>query len=69
MSLLQPDWPLNPNWGSLPRATSCCALPLRLMHFSALSLLSSVPPKAASWAQPLWLIPRGGTACSSHPAD
>lgn len=23
-SLPQPGWALNPNWGSLPRATSCC---------------------------------------------
>lgn len=58
----QPGWLLNPDWGSLPRATSCC----RAWCTSLPRPCSCLQP--SSWAQTL-LIRLGGAGCSSHPAD
>lgn len=63
MSVPQPGWRLNPKWGSLPRATSCCR-----------GWCTSLPRpcwapclQPSAWAQSL-LIRLGGAGCSGHPA-
>lgn len=55
----------EPEVGKSPKSHQ---LLLWLVHFCASSLLGSVPPRAASWAQTP-LIRLGGAGCSSHPAD
>lgn len=64
-SLPQPGWALDPNWGSLPSATSCCVC--RCGRFPASAPLGSSPsPVAAGWAWTLRFIPEGCSASDGH---
>lgn len=62
VSVPQSIWLLDPGWGSLPRATSCC----RARCASLPRPCSFLQP--SSCAQPL-VIRLGGAGCSSQPAD